>query len=31
MITGLPLSGILLAMVFSLNKGLKKEYDRVYQ
>ncbi len=31
LITGLPLAGILLAMLFSLNKGLKKEYNRVYR
>lgn len=31
LITGLPLAGILLAMLFSLNKGLKEEYAIVYQ
>jgi len=31
LVTGLPLAAILLAMLFSLKKGLKKEYDEVYQ
>ncbi|MFO7885103.1 MAG: BCCT family transporter [Desulfobacteraceae bacterium] len=30
LITGLPLCVILLVMLFSINKGLKKEYDRIY-
>jgi len=31
LVAGLPLITILLAMLFSLKKGLKKEYDEVYQ
>lgn len=31
LVAGLPLTVILLAMLFSLKKGLKKEYDRVYR
>lgn len=31
LVAGLPLTVILLAMLFSLKKGLKKEYDKIYR
>jgi len=31
LVAGLPLTVILLAMLFSLKKGLKEEYDKIYQ